>query len=40
VRRLDALRAELGDEPAAWYPALTGAPWPATDAGAWIEAAE
>jgi type IV secretion system protein VirB4 len=40
VRRLDALRAELGDEPAAWYPALTGAPWPASDAGAWIEAAE
>jgi type IV secretion system protein VirB4 len=24
VRRLDALRAELGDDPAAWLPALTG----------------
>lgn len=41
VRRLDALRAELGDDPAAWYPALTGAPWPAGDAAeSWIEAAE
>lgn len=41
VRRLDALRAELGDDPAAWYPALTGAPWPASDdADSWIEAAE
>ncbi|MCZ8172893.1 MAG: VirB4 family type IV secretion/conjugal transfer ATPase, partial [Brevundimonas sp.] len=41
VRRLDVLRAELGDEPAAWYPALTGTPWPTDgDAAAWIEAAE
>ena len=28
VRRLDALRAELGDAPARWWPALTGADWP------------
>jgi type IV secretion system protein VirB4 len=28
VRRLDALRASLGDHPSAWYPQLTGAPWP------------
>lgn len=28
VRRLDALRAEYGDAPAAWYPALTGELWP------------
>jgi type IV secretion system protein VirB4 len=28
VRKLDALRALHGDEPAAWYEALTGAPWP------------
>jgi type IV secretion system protein VirB4 len=43
VRRLDALRAEYGDAPAAWYPALTGELWPgeAGDEGAiWTEAAE
>jgi type IV secretion system protein VirB4 len=45
VRRLDQLRAQLGDEPAHWYPALTGAPWPglddaAADPALWIEAAE
>lgn len=43
VRRLDALRAELGDDPAAWFPALTGAEWPGEPAGdpaAWPEAAE
>ena len=43
VRRLDALRAELGDDPAAWFPALTGAPWPGETAdgpAAWREAAE
>ena len=45
VRRLDALRAEFGDAPSAWFPALTGMPWPGADemfAGdaAWIEAAE
>jgi len=28
VRRLDALRQALGDDPAAWYPALTGRQWP------------
>lgn len=42
VRKLDALRAELGDAPSAWYPALTGAAWPGSpeqDAD-WIEAAE
>ena len=42
VRRLDTLRAELGDHPEAWYPALTGAPWPAPDPNPpfWTEAAE
>lgn len=28
VRRLDLLREALGDAPSAWYPALTGKPWP------------
>ena len=28
VRRLDALRARVGDDPAAWYEPLTGKPWP------------
>jgi type IV secretion system protein VirB4 len=28
VRRLDLLRAAVGDAPAAWYPALTGRAWP------------
>jgi len=28
VRRLDLLREAVGDEPAAWYPALTGRSWP------------
>ncbi len=28
VRRLDLLREAVGDEPAAWYPALTGRAWP------------
>jgi len=28
VRRLDLLRETLGDEPSAWFPALTGRPWP------------
>jgi type IV secretion system protein VirB4 len=43
VRRLDGLRAEYGDAPSAWYPALTGANWPGeTEDGdrMWIEAAE
>lgn len=42
VRKLDVLRAEYGDAPANWYPALTGALWPGEmdDAGLWTEAAE
>jgi type IV secretion system protein VirB4 len=28
VRQLDALRAQLGNDPALWLPALTGADWP------------
>ena len=28
VRRLDLLRAAVGDAPADWYPQLTGRPWP------------
>jgi len=28
VRRLDLLREAVGDEPAQWYPALTGRRWP------------
>jgi type IV secretion system protein VirB4 len=28
VRRLDALREQVGDRPADWYPALTGSAWP------------
>ncbi len=43
VRRLDALRAEFGDAPAAWYPALTGELWPGEgneDTALWTEAAE
>ena len=47
VRRLDGLRAEYGDAPAAWYPALTGETWPGEAAEAedgagplWASAAE
>ena len=41
VRKLDALRAQYGDAPAAWYPALTGEMWPGVDGqGLWTEAAE
>jgi type IV secretion system protein VirB4 len=43
VRRLDALRAEFGDAPSAWYPALTGELWPGEpddDTPLWTEAAE
>lgn len=43
VRRLDSLRAEYGDAPAAWYPALTGEAWPGEDSQSgtlWTEAAE
>jgi type IV secretion system protein VirB4 len=42
VRRLDVIRAAVGDDPARWYPLLTGAPWPG-EPGAdeeWLEAAE
>ncbi|RAK52420.1 VirB4 family type IV secretion/conjugal transfer ATPase [Phenylobacterium deserti] len=44
VRKLDRLRAAYGDEPAAWYSALTGAPWPGEELGepstpVWKEAA-
>lgn len=28
VRKLDQLREAVGDDPAQWYPALTGRPWP------------
>ena len=31
VRRLDLLREAVGDEPSAWYPTLTGRPWPDGD---------
>jgi type IV secretion system protein VirB4 len=41
VRKLDGLRAQYGDAPAAWYPALTGEMWPGADEQAlWTEAAE
>jgi type IV secretion system protein VirB4 len=41
VRKLDRLREELGDAPAAWFEALTGTPWPVTgDEPAYSEAAE
>jgi type IV secretion system protein VirB4 len=33
VRRLDGLRAMLGDDPAVWHEALTGTPWPGKNAG-------
>ena len=45
VRRLDSLREQYGDAPAAWYPALTGETWPGegvdgVGGDTWIEAAE
>ena len=41
VRRLDTVRAAVGDDPARWYPMLTGAPWPGEDADElFLEAAE
>lgn len=42
VRRLDGLREQYGDAPAAWYPALTGHIWPGEDEAEplWTEAAE
>jgi type IV secretion system protein VirB4 len=36
VRRLDALREAAGDDPAKWFPALTGHAWPG-DAEDWAE---
>jgi type IV secretion system protein VirB4 len=42
VRRLDEIRASVGDDPALWYPMLTRSPWPGAPAGDdyWLEAAE
>jgi type IV secretion system protein VirB4 len=40
VRRLDGLRADLGDDPACWYAALTGATWPGEPDVSYAEAAE
>jgi type IV secretion system protein VirB4 len=42
VRRLDEIRAAVGDDPAVWYPMLTRSPWPGSPAGDeyWLEAAE
>jgi len=47
VRKLDQLRQQYGDEPKAWYPHLTGSPWPedetgeeTSETGPWKEAAE
>jgi type IV secretion system protein VirB4 len=31
VRRLDSLREATGDDPAKWYPALTGMAWPGAE---------
>jgi type IV secretion system protein VirB4 len=40
VRRLDALRARVGDNPAAWYEPLTGRRWPGAPVDTTSEAAE
>jgi type IV secretion system protein VirB4 len=42
VRKLDELRASVGDNPASWYPLMTRTPWPgsAPDDDYWLEAAE
>jgi type IV secretion system protein VirB4 len=42
VRRLDEIRASVGDDPALWYPMLTRSPWPGVPSGDdyWLEAAE
>ena len=43
VRRLDAIRRSVGDDPAHWYPLLTRAPWPGPEAEddiMFLEAAE
>jgi len=34
VRRLDLLREAVGDDPAEWFPALTGRAWPGARGGA------
>ena len=41
VRRLDSIRASVGDDPAHWYPLLTHTPWPGdAEAGqVWLQAA-
>jgi type IV secretion system protein VirB4 len=41
VRRLDAIRSETGDAPAAWFERLTGTAWPEAATGQYAqEAAE
>jgi type IV secretion system protein VirB4 len=42
VRRLDEIRAAVGDDPALWYPMLTREPWPGSPPADeyWLEAAE
>jgi type IV secretion system protein VirB4 len=42
VRRLDEIRAAVGDDPAAWYPMLTRVAWPGSPPSDdfWLEAAE
>src|SRR6478672_2835853 len=42
VRRLDELRASVGEDPAQWYPLLTRGQWPggASNDDFWLEAAE
>lgn len=42
VRRLDELRASVGDDPARWYPLLTRSAWPGEPPSDehWLEAAE
>ena len=43
VRRLDAIRASVGDDPAHWYQLLTRSPWPGGESdgdGMYLEAAE
>jgi type IV secretion system protein VirB4 len=42
VRRLDEIRAAVGDDPSAWYPMLTRSPWPGSPPSDdfWLEAAE
>jgi type IV secretion system protein VirB4 len=42
VRRLDSIRASVGDDPAHWYPLLTHTAWPGDEADGqmWLQAAE